>query len=203
MIELISQDQLKKDFAQFVSFFKVFLLDPIHSIKKIPHLHWQSVFIFIFFINIFFGLIRALHSRSIINAILGFFITPFLAVLLISLLSLFLGYFFRFVIGKAVSYQSLSNILFAAYIPGSLFFLGSIFYPPLFVLGVVVTSALLVVGLVENLEIPKKLGIKLVVSGGVFVLVFWFIQQFLMNDLRQEVKTMDQLEEELERLNSQ
>lgn len=200
MIELVTKQHLKQDLQQLLLFLKIYLLDPITNIKKIPPLHWQSGLLFIFLLNIIFGLLRAVFSGSILNAIVGFFITPILAVILISLTTLFLGYFFTFVLEKRISYQKIFNILLLSYIPGSLFFLGSIFYAPLFILGVVVTSSLLVIGLVENLQIPKKMGIRLVVIGGSVVLLFWLAQQFFIESQHNQIKTLDQLEKEIESL---
>lgn len=141
---------------------------------------------------------RAIVSKSIISAIMGFLITPIMSVVLMVLSTLFLGYFFRFVLNRKISYQQLFILLFVAYVPGSLFFLGSIFYPPLFVLGLIVTASLVVVGFVENLQVAKSLVIKLVVVSCTVILGFWLFEQIYINDISDDIKSLDQLEKEIE-----
>lgn len=197
MIDVISTEQLKRDIHELLVFLKVYILDPIHYIKHPPGIHWQSGVVFIFGLNIVFGVVRAILSQSIISAIIGFIITPVLATSVMALTTLFLLYFFRLVLNRQVPFQTLFIILLIAYIPGALFFFGSILYAPLFVLGVIVTASLIVVGLVENLQIPKKLVIKLVAVGCAIVLAFWLFQQIYNKNYVNEPKSLDQLEEEL------
>ncbi len=198
MIDIIGTEQLKRDIHTLLVFLRVYILDPIHYIKQPPGIHWQSGVVFIFAMNIVFGVVRALLSHSIISAIIGFVITPVLAVLVMALTTLFLMYFFKLVVQRDVPFQTLFIILLIAYIPGALFFFGAILYAPLFVLGVIVTAALVVVGLVENLQIPKSLVIKLVSVGGFVVLAFWFFQMLYGLDIDSQPKTLDELEQEIE-----
>ncbi len=198
MISGISKNQIVADLKILITFLKVFLRAPFENIKKLPPIHWQSGLIFVFGLNILFGMARAIFSPSLLSAIVGFFITPILAVILMSLTTLFLVYFFQFILNKIIPYGKLFNILLAAYIPGCLFFFGSIFYAPLFVLGVVTTSSLLVMGLVENLEIPKKLGVRLVVVGGMIVMVFWLAQMIFERQANNDLKSLDELEKEIQ-----
>lgn len=197
MIEFISAQRLKRDIQELLVFLKVYIIDPIHYIKHPPAIHWQSGVTFIFALNIFLGLIRAVLSQSIISAIIGFIITPVLATTVMGLATLFLSYFFRLILNRQIPLQSLFIILLIAYVPGALFFFGSVLYAPLFILGVVVSAALLVVGLVENLQIPKKLVIQLVAVGCAIVLGFWLFQQIYVNHMANSPKSLDQLEEEL------
>jgi hypothetical protein len=200
MIEWIGKDDLKRELQELFEFLRSYILDPIHHIKNPPNLHWQTGIVSIFLINILFGITRAAVSPSVIMAILNFIITPFLAAALMSLVTLFLNYFFRFVLERNIPYRTLFTILLISYIPGSLFFFASVLYPPLFVLGVVVTAALIVVGLVENLKIPKKLVIRLVLCGSLLVLTFWIFQQIYTYRIVNEPKTLDQLENEIDSL---
>lgn len=200
MIELISQERFKRDAQEMLVFLRVYLLDPIHYIKHPPQTHWQSGVVFIFALNIIFGLLRAIVSQSIISAIIGFVITPVLAAALVTLTTLFLSYFFRFVLDRKVPFETLFTILLIAYIPGSIFFFGSLLYAPLFILGVVVTAALIVVGLVENLQIPKKLVTRLVIVGCGIVLAFWLFQQIYSQRVGHGPKSLDELEQEIESL---
>lgn len=199
-MSIITKQQLKKDIRELLNYLSVYILDPLHHIKNIPSIHWQSGVFAIFAINILVGLLRSFFSRSILNAVISFFITPFLAVVIITLTTLFLGYFFSFILERRLSYQKIFSILLVAYIPGFLFFIGSIFYAPLFILGVAVTSVLLVMGLVENLQIPKKLGVRLVVVGGGVVVLFWIAQLFVISAQENQPKSLDQLEQEIESL---
>ena len=84
MIEFIGRDELKKELQDLLAFLRSYLADPITHIKKPPQLHWQTGVVSVFALNILFGIVRAALSKSILNALLSFIITPFLAVSLIA-----------------------------------------------------------------------------------------------------------------------
>lgn len=200
MIEFIGRKELQKELQAFLSYLREYLTDPIRHIKSPPTIHWQTGIVSIFALNILFGIVRAIVAPSILQALLNFLITPFLAAALMSLITLFLVYFFQLMVKKSIPFRVIFTLLLIAYIPGAFFFFVAVFYPPLFILGVVVMSALVVVAFVENLDIPKKMILRLVISVAGIVLIFWIFQQIYTYRVVSNPKSLDQLEKEVESL---
>jgi hypothetical protein len=176
---------------------KDFLRHPIEKIKRVPRLSWESTVIGVFTINIVCGILRALFQFSVINFLISLFITPIIAAIALVLLSLFIYYFFQIIFKETYNFEKISTILFMAYLPGAIFYLGSIFYPPLFVLGLIINAFLVVVGLEENFQLPKKTIIKIVSLGVVLILVFWVKNQFFSPHTSMDPKSLEQMEQEL------
>jgi phosphate/sulfate permease len=174
-----------------------FLKHPVEKIKTVPKVSWESTVVGIFGINIICGILRAFYQFSVINFLISLFITPIIAAMTLVLLSLFIYYFFQTVFKETYNYEKICTILFLAYVPGAVFYLGSVFYPPLFILGLTVNSVLVVVGLEENLHLPQKTIIKLVSLGFVLAMIFWIMNQFFSHRVSMDPKSMDQMEEEI------
>lgn len=194
----ITRDQILEDLSTLRNYCKVYFRHPLEQIKTPPTIHWQSAVIATFLINIVYGTLRAIFNFNLVNLLLGLFITPIMAAGILLLVTLFLFYFVQFALQKTFPFAKIATLLFIAYLPGSLFFLGSVAYPPLFLLGMVLMSALLIVGLIENLEIPRKTVLTLVGTGFLLALVFWILDQVYGYRDPMAPKSLDELEHEMD-----
>ena len=88
-------------------------------------------------------------------------------------------------------------LLFWAYIPASLFFMGSLFYPPVYLLGLLILAVLTIKGLIENFRIPKNTVVTMVVIAFLVALVFWVLNEIYGYKPPVKPKSLDQLEQEL------
>jgi hypothetical protein len=193
----ISKQQFLDDIKTLQEYCRSYFLHPIEHIKHPPDIEWQSAVIATFAINIVYGVLRAVYSFSLINAVIGLLITPLMAAAVLALTTLFLFYFFQFSFQRTFPFKKISTVLFISYLPASLFFLGSAIYPPLFLMGLVLMSALLAVGLVENFQVPRKTVLILVSAGAFLAVLFWVFDQFYNYHTPIQPKSMDQLEDEI------
>ncbi len=193
----ISKHDLLRDFETLKNYCKDYLLHPIEHIKTPPDISFESILVGTFVINIAHGIVRAIYSFNWIQFLLGLLITPFLAAGVLALTTLFLFYFFQISFQKTFSFKKISTVLFVAYLPAFLFFVASVAYPPLFLMGLLLMSALLAVGLVENFQVPRKTVLKLVSAGAFLAVVFWVFDRFYVYNAPIAPKTMDQLESEI------
>jgi hypothetical protein len=194
---LITKKQLFADFTTLKDFCKDYFLHPVEHIKNPPNIEWQSAAVATFAINIIYGLLRATYQFNVLNFLIGLFITPLMAALVLLLTTQFLFYFFQFSFKQTYPFKSIATILFISYLPGSLFFLASVIYQPLFLMGVLIMSALVAVGLVENFKVPHKTVLILVSTGAFLVVVFWVFDQFYGYRNPVAPKSLDQLESEI------
>src|SRR5690606_25993302 len=87
----------------------------------------------------------------------------------------FFYYCFFFFLRRELPMRVLfSNVIFA-HLPAMVLYTLSPLVPPLILVGLAVTGILVIVGLVENLKVPKTFTIRIV--GGLFLLfvVFWIV----------------------------
>lgn len=195
----ITKRQLLDDFVKLKDFSKDYFRHPIEHIKNPPDIEWESSLAAVFAINIVHGLLRAAYQFNVINFFISLVITPILAAIVLILTTLFLFYFFQISFQRTFAYKKISTVLFIAYLPASLFFLASVVYPPLYLMGLLLMSALVAVGLVENFQVPRKTVLILVSSGAFLAVVFWVFDQFYGYRAPIAPKTMEQLELELTR----
>lgn len=186
-----------KDLFTLRDFAKEFLKHPVEKIKSVPVVSWESCVVGIFGLNILLGILRAFYQFSVINFIIALFITPIIASFALVILSLFIYYFFQILFKETYNFEKICSVLFMAYVPGAIFYMASVVYPPFFILGLSIHAVLTVVGLEENLQVPKKTLIKLVGIGCALALIFWLTGQFFEVKGSMNPKSLDQLEEEI------
>ena len=89
-----------------------------------------------------------------------------------------------------VNYQKVFHIVVFANLPFMALYILAGLIPPIKILGFLITSLLLIVGLVENFQAPKRPVIKVV--GGLFAiyLVFWVVQMINLAGEKDKVKSL-------------
>jgi len=193
----IPRQRLYDDFRTLKSYCSDYFVHPLEHIKNPPDIEWQSTVVATFAINILYGLLRAIYQFNILNLLIGLFITPLMAAATLLLTTQFLLYFFQFSFQRTFPFKKISTVLFISYLPASLFFLASVAIPPLFLMGLVLMSALVAVGLIENFQVPRKTVLILVSTGAFLAVLFWALDQYYGYHAPIEPKSMDQLEQEI------
>jgi len=196
----ITKDQLLKDFSRVKGFCRSYFKNPMEHIKNPTIIEWESAVVGMFAINIVYGILRAVYHFNVLNVVIGLIVTPIMAASVLLLTTLFLFYFFQFSFQKNFPFKNIASVLFISYLPASLFFLASVFYGPLFVLGMILMAGLLAVALTKYMDIPRKTALSLVTAGFFLALIFWIFDQFFVMRTPVEPKTLDQLENEIESL---
>lgn len=193
-----SKDHYERDLQKIKNFLPVFFRNPWESICTPLILPWQSTAITLAGVNFFFGLIHGLYRMDLIQWLISFIITPLMAVGFLLLISLFLSYFVQYMFHMNHEYDHISSVLFWAYIPSAPFFMLSLFYPPLYLLGLLVLAIFVIRGLIENFKIPKNTVVTLVTVAFLMALIFWVLNEIYGYKPPVKPKSLDQLENEIQ-----
>lgn len=193
----ISKAEYFRDLERIKNFLPGYLLNPLEKIKAPLILPWQSTALTLAGVNLIFGFIHGLYKWDLLQWVISLLVTPVMAAGFLLLISLFLSYFVQYMFDMNHEFNHISSVLFWAYIPSSLFFMGSLFYPPIYLLGLLVLAVLCVRGLIENFGIPKNTVVSLVVIGFLVALLFWALNEFYGYKPPVKPKSLDQLEDEI------
>jgi hypothetical protein len=194
---IISKADYSRDLKRIKNFLPGYLLNPLEKIKAPLILPWQSTALTLAGINLIFGFIHGLYKWDLLQWVISLLVTPIMAAGFLLLISLFLSYFVQYMFDMNHEFDHISSVLFWAYVPSSLFFMGSLFYPPIYLLGLLVLAGLCARGLIENFRIPKNTVVSLVVVGFLVALLFWALNEFYGYKPPVKPKSLDQLEDEI------
>lgn len=191
------RSDFEHDLKKIKNYLPEYLLNPFEKIKSPLLLPWQSTALTLICINLVFGFAHGLYKMDLIQWVISLLITPLLAAGFLLLMSLFVSYLAQYMLDMNHEFDHIASVLFWAYIPSSLFFMGSLFYPPIYLLGLLILAVLCIKGLVENFKIPKNTVVTLVVVGFMIALIFWILNEVYGYRAPVKPKSLDELEQEI------
>lgn len=171
-------EQFFKDLRNhFIVIFK-YLKNPIVEIANLPDWKWPYLLILLYGISMVSGICAGLIPPNPLRILSGIFLFPIAALMMNSLTSLFIYYFFQVFKGTTQSFRKIFTLVFFANIPFYLFEIGSELIPPITLIGFAFTAFILIVGLVSHFSLEKKIAIKMV--GGIYalILILWMLNRF-------------------------
>lgn len=194
----ISKQRLQKDIEFLKDYLPSYFKNPIHEIKTAPVINLEIMMLTLVSLNLVFGLLRSFYSLSFLGFLAHIIITPLFGCVALLLISLFTFYVLQFLLQKDFPFEQIMSIYFFAYLPGSLFFIASIYYPPLFILGLLLSSSLLTIGLTDNLKLQRKFVLRTVIVAFILCLIFWAFDFFYIHQNQIQPKSLDDLESEMD-----
>lgn len=192
MIETTSQLQtLFKYLASLVR-------NPVQEIQRIPDIQWKTLIIFQFclsFISVGISNLLAPFAISFTNVLISLAASS----IAIALASLFFYYFFLILYNQKLSFIKIFSLVLFAHIPFAVFHLASFFFPPADLIGLGISGLLMIIGLVENFSIPKKLATRLIISLYAVLSIYWVIHLITMREFAQtsNPQDLDKIEKEV------
>lgn len=169
-------DTYTKDLPQLL---KTFARDPVSSVKTPLRLSWPAALLLQTAGAAISGICAALVARSTLDFIISVAVFPIVAVMMCSVLTLFLYYLFAGFSSIFLDIRRLNSLVVIAILPFFVLHAFSGFLAPLDLIGFALSAILLTVGLVEQFGLEKKFVLKLLASiFGVFFVV-WSIVQIL------------------------
>lgn len=189
----------KNQLHSLFSYLVALVRNPIQEIQRLPNIEWKTLLIFQFclsFTSVILSNLLAPFSISIAHVIVSL-VASWVA---ISLASLFFYYFFLTLYERKLPFIKIFSLVLFAHIPFAIFHLAAYFFPPADLIGIGISALLMIVGLVENFQIPKKLATQLMILCYSFFLVYWVYQLITINQLSRQSspQSLDQIEKELE-----
>jgi hypothetical protein len=148
------------------------LKNPILQIRTLPEIEWKTLIIFQFCLTLTSVVISNLLAPFAISLI-NVLISLCAAILALGLASLFFYYYFQIVYNRTLKFIRIFTLVLFAHIPFAIFHLAAYFFPPADLIGIGLSAALMIVGLVDNFAVPKKIAIQLMIVLYSVFLVYW------------------------------
>lgn len=171
---------LQSDLQIIFNEIKRYLRHPIHEIKQVPDWEWRRLLTAQFAFTALTGALAGLANVSVHSVIFGFLLMPALTLLVLAISTLFFFYVFQILSDRLISFRKLFTVVFFANIPFFLFQIISGHFPPITLFGLGFSAFLLIVGLVENFELPRATTVRLI--AGVYILFFLVYVASRFND---------------------
>lgn len=145
--------------------------------KLLPEWQWPTLFFVQTTVAAIAGLLTGIVSASFTKILIGVILYPISNGILLTLTSGFFYYFFLLFLKEQKKLKRIFTCCFFASIPLLALNIAAQKIAPLYILGLFVSSLLLIVGFVENLRLPKNIIKKIVFSLFAINTVFWIAQQ--------------------------
>jgi hypothetical protein len=167
--ELLLQEilEIKRTLIQF-------LRHPMTEMKSLPDWPWLRLAILHIGVTAITGALGGFAEHRIIWSIfVGLFISPILYLIILGISTLFFYYCFQIFAERTVSPRRLFTVILFANIPQFIFQIISGFVPPITLVGMAFTALLLLVGLVKNFQLNRKLVIRIISSLYALFFAIW------------------------------
>lgn len=145
----------------------------MRQIAYLPEWPWRTLIWVQIVLSMISGVLASLTRPNFFGLLFGIIVMPIMSMLMVSLLTAFLYYYFQVFEKRAVSAAKLFTLSFFASIPFFIFQIASAIIPPITLIGFAFSAMLLAVGLSENFKIEKRHAVRLsLVLFGVVLLVW-------------------------------
>lgn len=167
-----------------------YLKNPVQTMRTLPDWDWIQLGAFHGAIAATCGVIAGLVTLRFAKIFSGLILFPISTSILVMIVSGFFYYTFLFVFNRELSFRRVVTVVVFANIPNLVLSIAVGYLPPLSILAVGVSSALLIVGLVEVSNVSRKSIMKLV--GLLFGLycVFWIYGVISSSQEKSSIKDM-------------
>lgn len=167
-----------------------YLRNPVQAMRTLPDWDWIQLGAFHGAIAATCGLVSGLVTLRFAKIFSGIILFPISTTFLVMIASGFFYYTFLFVFHREMSFRKLVTVVVFANIPNLVLSIAAGYLPPMALVSMGVSSALLIVGLVEITNISRKSIVKLV--GLLFGLycIFWVYGVISSSQEKNSIKDM-------------
>lgn len=163
---IFNKDKLQSLLQSLIAF----LRHPIREIPHVPDWSWAELITVQVLVTSLTGAVAGLVARSVIDMFVGIVFRPIITLVTLLISSLFFYYFFQIFAQRTLDFRKLTLVIFFSSLPFFIFHILSGLIPPINLIGFAFTAVILVVGLVENFQLPKKLVLRAI--AGIYVVIF-------------------------------
>jgi len=150
-----------------------FLQHPIQQIAHLPNWSWKHLIWTQVLCAMISGFIAGLTKPGFFSILAGVVVTPFVATMMVSVLTAFLYYYFQVFEKRTVPAQRIFTLSVFASIPFFILQIGSSLLPPITLIGFAFSTMLIAVGLNENFQMDKRRAVRLSIGLFAVVLLVW------------------------------
>jgi hypothetical protein len=153
------------------------LRDPLGTVRRSLDFTWPLIFVLLGLSALVSGAIAGAITHNYFDFLIGLFIFPLTSVISSIVFGFFVYYFFSLFKSTFLDFRRLMSLISVALVPYFLFHSVSSYLAPIDLMGFAFTCVLLIVGLVEQFGLDKRLCARLVVGLAVVFFIVWTISQ--------------------------
>ncbi|WP_413287909.1 Yip1 family protein [Bdellovibrio sp. HCB337] len=150
-----------------------FLKHPIQEIARLPDWSWKTLVWVQVSCAMASGVLAGLTKPGFFSILAGIILTPIVSMVMVSVLTAFLYYYFQVFEKRSASARKLFTLSVFASIPFFILQIGSSLLPPITLIGFAFAAMLMTVGLTENFQMEKRRAIRLCVVLFSIVMLVW------------------------------
>lgn len=153
------------------------LKDPLGTVRRPLDFSWPLIFVLLAGSALVSGAIAGAITHNFLDFIIGVFVFPITSIVSAVVFGFFIYYFFSLFQSTFLDFRRLMSLVAVAVVPYFLFHSVSGYISPIDLLGFAFTCVLLIVGLVEQFGLERRLCSRLVAGLGLLYLVVWTLSQ--------------------------
>ncbi len=157
----------------FPSVLRSFLRDPLGYVRRPLDFSWPLIFVILGAAAVVSGGVSGAIARSSVDFLIGIFVFPVTSVVTSLVFGFFVYYFFSLFQATFLDFRRLMSLVSISLVPYFLFHSVSPYLAPIDLVGFAFTCVLLIVGLVEQFQLDRKLCSKLVGSAALLFFITW------------------------------
>jgi hypothetical protein len=150
-----------------------FLRHPLREVTRLPDWQWPWLLLVTICVSMISGVISGFIPPNIYRIAAGLVVSPIVGLVMNSVMSCFLYYYFQVFERRTVSLRKLFTLVMFSGIPFYIFQTISDLIWIITPVGFAFTALIMVVGLVENFSLDKKHAIRLVATILVLTMLVW------------------------------
>jgi len=181
----VNFDTLKNDLISLWYFAKSFVRHPLQSVQAEPDWDYQRSAVSLVCASVLSALVAGIFQKSFGHTIVSVVLLPFITLIMAAIVTFVLSYLVRFVHQRQLETEKVFQVVAIAFLPFLFFRIFRTFAPPVTLLGLAATCALLIVGLTDRFLLPRKSVIKIISIFFAVYLVYWGIDLIRHANLRQ------------------
>lgn len=157
-----------------------FLKHPIQEIAHLPDWHWKTLFWVQILCAVASGFIAGLTKPGFFSILAGIVVTPFVATMMVAVLTAFLYYYFQVFEKRTVPAKKVFTLAVFSSLPFFILQIGSSLLPPITLIGFAFSTMLIAVGLTENFQMEKRRAVRLSIALFAVVFLVWATNKLSM-----------------------
>lgn len=168
-----SEERIRASIDLFISYMR----NPIQGIRHLPDWSWPELIIHQLIITAATGALAGFVQSSFLSTLHGLVIIPLITAVLISVSGLFFYFFFQIFAGRTLSLRKIMTLIFFANVPYFIFQTISFWFPPVSLIGLAFTGLILITGLVDGFDLPRRLVARTVISLYLLFMLVWLLSR--------------------------
>lgn len=153
------------------------LKDPLGTVRRPLDFSWPLILNLLGVSAFVSGAVAGAITHSFFDFLVGVLIFPVTSVITATVFGFFIYYFFSLFQSTFLDFRRLMSLVSVSVVPYFLFHSVSGYLPPIDLLGFAFTCVLLIVGLVEQFGLERRLCSRLVGSLGLVFFLVWVLSQ--------------------------